>query len=129
MGEAKRRKQLDPNYGKAPVPSWRIALVDRNALDFAGQSILANVYLDYGWHQFKGWATYADDTLDGFSFTFTATENNSKYFLEAKAQVREEMGRRLEELLAEAGFSPQPRPNVKRTGNHVVDYKVSELMA
>jgi len=128
MGEAKRRKQSDPTWGQREKVSWRIELADVNALDFAGDSILAIAYLSVGRHQWEGWVTYAADTIDGFSFSFEAPSKDMQAFLSAKAEVREEMGRYMEKLLADAGFSPQPRPNIQKTGDHTTDYKVSAVL-
>ena len=123
MGEAKRRKQLDPNFGKT---FWRFMLPKGNEVDFAGDAVLAEVQLSYRGLVWDGWATYADDTLDGFSITFASVPRNEfEIFFKAKNRVREDMGRQLEQILADAGFSPQPRPSVKRTGNIAADFKMS----
>ena len=109
---------------------WKIDLVEGNVLDFAGDSILAYVQIGYRlkaqMKMWSGWVTYASDTLDGFSFTFgNIPEKEAASFLRVKNAVREHMGRELEHKLAAIGVSPQPRPNVKRTGNFNVDFKVS----
>ena len=122
MGEAKRRKKLDPDFGKT---FWQFTLPEGNEVDFAGDAVLAYVQLRYRGFVWDGWATYADDTLDGFSITFTPPADEFEACVKAKCRVREDIGRHLEKILADAGFSPQPRPNVKRTGNSAADFKMS----
>ena len=127
MGEAKRRKQLDPDYGKT---FWRFTLPEGNEVDFVGDAVLARVQLLSKGRVWDGWATYADDTLDGFSISFTANSRSELNALsKAKARVREAMGRQLEQVLHDAGFSPQPRPNIERTGDTVKDFKTSAFAA
>lgn len=105
--------------------TWKITLATKNVLDFAGDSIIADVLLRKGDKVWEGWATYADDTLDGFSFSFRVSQGEFKMHLEAKSQVRTAMGEHLELVLRKAGFAPQPRTSAKRTGDYVKDYKVT----
>lgn len=82
--------------------SYSIKIETDEAFDFAGDLILARVEIVKGKQRWKGWATTADDTADGYSVTFPATGGDAKQLLKGKRILREQIGKELAERLGVA---------------------------